>query len=373
MPQKPIRILQIGMSDNYGGTESVVYGIYERLDRSAVQFDFLNVYGHPLAKQSHLEELGAHIYNLLLKRREGYFKYIKGIKSFYREHASEFDAVVANVQCLDQIAMLKYAKKFGIKKRVVYAHNSGNGIAPSRFAKIAIWWNKLFSHHYVTDYVGVSENASKWSFSHRDALKAKTILSGVDSEAFSFDEGKRDRFRAAYGIPNDAFLVGSAGRFDPQKNQMFLLDIFKEISIMNPEAKFVLAGFGPLEKEIRSRISALALQDKVLLLVGVSDLRSLYSALDVFVFPSLFEGMGMVLIEAQCAGLTCFASAKTIPSEAKILPSFHFVSLSESPLNWASAVAEASAPLDRHEAYLEVKKAGRDLNETIKEYQGLFQ
>ena len=98
MPQKPIRVLQVGMSANYGGTEAVVYGIYERLDHSLVQFDFLNVYGRPIAKQAELEAQGAHVYDLLLKRREGYLKYAKGIKAFFRQHASEFSAIVCNVQ-----------------------------------------------------------------------------------------------------------------------------------------------------------------------------------------------------------------------------------------------------------------------------------
>ena len=83
---KPYRILQVGMSDNYGGTEATVYSIYNELDHSQIQFDFLNVYGHAIAKQTELESKGAHIYDLLLKRREGYFKYIQGIKKFYREH-----------------------------------------------------------------------------------------------------------------------------------------------------------------------------------------------------------------------------------------------------------------------------------------------
>ena len=373
MPQKPIRVLQVGMSDNYGGTEAIVYGIYEHLDHSQIQFDFLNVYGHPIAKQAELEAQGAHVYDLLLKRREGYFKYIHGIKAFYKAHASEFDAVVCNIQCMDQIDMAKWAKKYGIKKRIVYLHNSGYGIQPSRLARIAIGWNKRFSHRYVTTYAAGSQLSADWGYSKKDARKTIVIKHGIDTKLFAFSSVKRTEFRKTYGLKETDIVYGSAGRLDPQKNQIFLLKTYQAIHEKNPKARFLLAGRGPEEAKIRKAIQDLGLGEVCHLITDFIDFSAFYSALDFFLLPSLFEGLGLVLIEAQCSGLPCFCTSGTIPNVTKILPSFSFISLTYSPQVWAEQILSAVCHTSRFACSLLVDKAGYDIHDTAKTYRSLFE
>jgi glycosyltransferase involved in cell wall biosynthesis len=362
------------MSDNYGGTEATIYGIYSHLDHSKIQFDFLNVYGHPIAKQKELETQGARVYGLLLKRREGYKKYVNGIKTFYQEHASEFDAVQCNVQCLDQIDMVKYAKRFGIKKTIIYAHNAGYGIQPSRLARIAIWWNKKHCREYVDQFVGCSGLANRFVFSGRDAKKAVVINTGIATGQFVYSLTKRETFRKRFGFTNSMVVYGSAGRFDPQKNQLFLLQVFKEVSLRNPKARFFLSGRGPLEDTLRAKIKELGLDDVCILTSEFLDYQEFYSGIDAFVLPSKFEGLGVVLIEAQCAGLPCFATLGTIPEEAKILDSFTFISQKEPAEYWAHLLVDQFPPNnDRLGGLDKVQEAHRDLTDAATKYEVLFQ
>jgi glycosyltransferase involved in cell wall biosynthesis len=373
MEQKPYRILQVGMSDNYGGTEAIIYGIYEHLDHSKIQFDFLNVYGHPIARQDKLIAQGAHVYDLLLKRREGYAKYIRGIKEFYKQHVKEFDAVVCNVQCLDQIDMLKWAAKCGIKTRVLHLHNAGNGIKPSRLAKIAIWWNKRTARHYTTRFVAVSSLAAQWGFSKKDAQKALILPNGIDSQHFAFSELERGQFRSKYKIPQETKVYGSAGRFDPQKNQFFLLAIFQKIHEREPSSLFVLAGRGPLESQLKSKANELGIASSLIFITDSNDLASFFSGIDCFILPSLFEGLGIVLLEAQCSGLPCYASSGTIPDEAKILDSFCFLDLNRGPDQWANSIVENSCPnFKRTDGSQFIVRSGRDIRDVATNYTVLF-
>jgi len=365
MSQKPIRVLQVGMSDNYGGTEATIYGIYNHLDHSKIQFDFLNVYGHPIARQSELEASGAHVYDLLLKRREGYQTYVRGIKDFYKKHAGEFDVVQCNIQCLDQIDMARYAKQFGVKKTIVYAHNAGHGIAPSKMAALAIRWNKLFSHHYVDQYAGCSRLAVEFAFSKKDAKQAAVINTGIETSNFVFSEEKRNLFRQRFSYSNHLTVYGSAGRFDPQKNQTFLLKIFSEIHQRNPNARFFLSGRGPMESILRDQVHQMGLDSVCLIVTEFLDYQAFYSGIDAFILPSRFEGLGVVLVEAQCAGLVCFASQNTIPEEAKILDSFQFIPLSFSASKWADCILSANLSRCHDSSFNQAK---RDIQDATRSY-----
>jgi glycosyltransferase involved in cell wall biosynthesis len=373
MPTKTIRVLQVGMSDNYGGTEAVVYGIYQHLDHSQIQFDFLNVYGHPIAKQAELEAQGAHVYDLLLKRREGYFKYIRGIKAFYKIHASEFNAVVCNIQCMDQIDMAKWAKQFHIPTRIIFCHNSGSGLPLSRLSRLATSLNRVQAHRYATQFLAVSQLAAQATLSPKDAKRCLIFKTGISTDHFCFSPTKRLRFREEFGYSSEDLLFGSAGRFDPQKNQFFLLSIFAAIRQLEPRAKFVLAGKGDLEQPLRKRALELGIEDSIRFITNLDDLDAMYCGIDCFLFPSLFEGLGMVLLEAQCSGLACLASSEKIPVETKILSSFIFLSLKDDPQIWAKrAIESVSSAYKREDGASALSDNGRDIQTVAKAYASLF-
>ncbi|MBQ7249887.1 MAG: glycosyltransferase [Bacilli bacterium] len=368
MHNKISRVLQVGMSTNYGGTESIIYEIYRNIDRTKIQFDFLNVYDEPIAKQEWLESMGARILPLKLKRREGYLKYLRGIKTFYEEHAHEFDVVVCNVQCLDQIAMAKYAKKYGVPKTIIHLHNANYGIQPSKLARAAIAWNKRHCHKYVDQFLACSTLAAKWGFRSKDCKKTTIIKNGVPIEAMRFELNKRSAFRREFGFGTENRVYGSAGRLDPQKNQLFLLNVFREIALRDDGARFVLLGRGPLETKIKETIKEIGLGSKCVLISKIDDIGRFYSGIDCFLFPSKFEGLGMVLIEAQCSGLPCLATKGTIPPEVKLRDDFRFLSLDLGPTEWAEEAMKSFEDNQRNIAYKCVIDAGRDVAETAIDY-----
>ena len=197
----PLRILQIGMSTNYGGTEAFLVNLYRNIDRSKYQFDFLNVYDEPLACQSEIISLGGNIYNLHLRRRQdGLKKYKKGIKRFYQDY--RFDVVVQNVQDLINIDMLIYAKKYGIKKRIIYGHNSGFGMKPSKLSLLSHILNKLRVKKYVTDFVVVSDKANEFLYPKSVQDKVTIIPNIIDFDKFKYNEEARNRIRKELNIVN---------------------------------------------------------------------------------------------------------------------------------------------------------------------------
>ena len=240
-------------------------------------------------------------------------------------------------------------------------------------ASLAIGWNKRVSHRFVDRYIACSSLAARFAFAKKDAEKARVIATGIDTEALAFSAKKREEFRTKFGYGPKTVVYGSAGRFDPQKNQFFLLDVYKEIGLRDPEARFFLSGRGPLEGAIREKCRQVGLEGRCQIVTEFLDYQSFYSGLDAFLLPSAFEGLGLVLVEAQCSGLPCFATAGTIPQEAKILSSFQFLPLEEGPAGWASSILQSSQPSDREDAHLKLKEEGWDLEETARKYAELFQ
>ena len=365
---KPKRILQVGMSSNYGGTESIIYSIYERLNKSRVQFDFLNVYEGPLAKQSWLESMGAHIYDLKLKRRDGFAKYIKSIKDFYNRNACEWAVVVCNVQSLEQLDMAKYAKKMGIRT-IVHCHNSGFGIRPSFATRLLSLWNKCFCGRYVDSYLACSYMAARWALGKRKAEKAYILKNGISPSAFSFHPEERRVFRQRFGFRENEVIYANAGRMDLQKNQSFFVRVCAQLAIRNKDARFVLLGRGAEEATLKEEVLRLGLEARFLFIEQIESMSEFYSGVDCFIFPSLFEGLGMVLIEAQCSGLPCFASSKTIPPEVGFSPFYHPLSLQAGVESWALTILKTPLNQNRDGADAYLGESGRTIEQCAAEYQ----
>ena len=302
----PLRILQIGMSTNYGGTEAFLMNLYRNIDRNKYQLDFLNVYDEPLACQDEIIALGGNIYNLHLRRRQdGLIKYKEGIKKFYKNH--HFDVVVHNVQDLINIDMLIYAKKYGIKKRIVYGHNSGFGMKPSNLSLMSHILNKLRINKYVTNYVAVSDKASEFLYPKKEQDRVTIISNIIDFDKFKYNKESRNRLRKELNIGNKK-VYGTIARIDPQKNHSFLIDIFNEILNKEPDSMLVLVGSGPLEQNVKDKVNRLEIYKSVIFTGYVSNTNDYYSLFDIFLYPTNFEGFGIVLEEAQTSGLPTLCS-----------------------------------------------------------------
>lgn len=364
--KKVIRILQVGMSPYYGGTEAFLMSQYRAIDRTKVQFDFMNVYSEKIACQDEIEALGGHIYYLDMARHHGFKRYHQNLDTFFSENAYQFNGVHCNFQSLINIDILKYAKKYGIKVRIAHAHNSGYGTEPDYMQKLIIASNRMLLPFYATNYFACSPLAAKWMFG-----RATTIVkNAIETEQFTYSEEVRNSLRAQLGL-QDCFAVIFVGRLDPQKNPIFLLEVFHELKKLRSDAKLLVVGDGILNQQMCEKIKELKIDDDVQMLGSRKNVNKLLQAADVFLLPSKFEGLGIVLIEAQAAGLPTFTSADVVPQDAQITDLLTFIPLTDTAEEWARKVAD-SGNNSRKNMKEQIAKAGYDNYESAKKLEEMY-
>lgn len=228
-------------------------------------------------------------------------------------------------------------KKIGIPVRIAHSHSTTNKREKKKNLMKQLL--RVFSKVYATDYMCCSEHAGRWLFGDKEYDKGNVYLlnNAIDIEKFKYDEKLRRKKRKELEIDDDTLVIGHVGRFVEQKNHRFLIDIFNEIHQKNRNSILLLIGQGPLMKEIKEKVEKLNLSRCVKFLGQRNDANQLYNAMDVFLFPSLYEGLGMVLIEAQANGLPCLASSE-VPQTAKITNIIDFIDLKEDKNIWVEKI-----------------------------------
>lgn len=368
---RPIRILQVGMSPTYGGTEAFVMEQYRHIDRGAVQFDFLNVFSEALACQDEIESLGGKIYHLNMSRREGMRQYHANLDAFFRENHHRFQGVHCNYQSLINIDILAYSKKYQIPIRIAHAHNSGYGHEPTLVQKAIIMFNKHKVKRCATHYCACSTLAAHWMFPKN--VETTVIHNAIDVKKFGYSEDLRTKKRRELNISDGTLVVFFAGRLDPQKNPLFLIEVFENLLHVNKNSLLLIAGDGYMRGEVESKVSEKGLGNKVKLLGNRSDVHELMQAADAFLFPSRFEGLGIVLIEAQAAGLPCFSSKNVVPAEVNVTGNVHFISLHDSPKAWANYILQdvQTAPVRKDES-LTISQSGYNSESAVLQLQNIY-
>ena len=330
------KILVFGITDLPGGVESVIMNYYRNIDRKKIQFDFL-CNTEKVAYEDEIKLLGGTIYRITARSKD-IKKYKKDMKDFFGKHSKEYSTIWVNICSLANIDYLKYAKKYGIKHRIIHCHNSQN--MDSFLRGLLHRWNKLFITKYATDFWSCSDDASKWFFRKKimQSDRYLVIKNAINLERFKYNEKIRNDYRKELDLENK-FVIGHVGRFHFQKNHKFLIKVFNEIHKNDKTALLLLIGNGEEQEEIKKMVKSYDLEKHVRFLGPRQDVAELMQAMDVFIFPSVFEGLGVVLIEAQTAGLPIYASANVIPSEVEIIKeNFNFLSLSYGELYWADKI-----------------------------------
>ena len=333
------RILVFGMTHNPGGMESVIMNYYRSVNAldSDIHFDFLTN-EDIIAYEGEILNNKSKIFKITARSKD-HKKYKKEIIDFFAKHAKEYDAIWVNVCSLANIDYLILAKQYGIPRRIIHCHNSQNGDSKLRNALHHL--NRARIGRYATDFWTCSKDANKWFYGRSEHRKHVTVINNaIDIDKYRFDEKNRKTYRKKLGLEGK-FVVGHIGRFHFQKNQLFLLDVFKELSDKKPNAVLVLVGDGDDRDKIESKIKDLNLTDKVMLLGKRDDISQLLCAFDVFVFPSLFEGLSVVLLEAQANNLPIVAS-DSIPANNKIGHNFDRLSLGAPLSSWSEAIIRLS-------------------------------
>lgn len=311
MSDKPINVLFVnGGLLNRGGIESFMINYYRNIDKKKVHIDFL-VHGYGKGKyDDEILSNGSDILHVPTKSKHP-FLYVKTLKKIFS--SGKYKIVHSNVDAMS-CWILKIAKECKVPVRIAHSHNTDH----LTDNKIKYFINELARKKickYTTNCFACSNAAGKWLFNNHNF---QVIPNAIDLDKFKFSKKERSIIRKKLNIANDEMLIGHVGRFDSQKNQIFLLEIFNELNKKNKKCKLLLIGDGDKKRNIEKYVRYNGLNDKVIFLGNRKDVWKFYSAMDIFLLPSLFEGLPVVLIEAQINGLKIISS-NNVPEEANMV------------------------------------------------------
>lgn len=369
--QKPIRVLHIVGIMNMGGIENLLMNIYRNIDREEIQFDFLVTREEKGIFDDEIKSLGGNIYNIPHMSSVGVLKYKKILFEFFKEH-KEFRIVHCHRDALCSI-YLKQAKKAKIQVRIAHSHTiklaEGKGAKGIMNTLIKRYF-MLFTRYSATDYFACSKDAGKWLFGQKIANnKLNVIKNGININKYIYSQKIALEIRQKLGVSDNTFLIGHVGRFELAKNHTFLVDIFEQLQKEISNVELCLVGDGSLIEEIKRKVNKLGIQDKVKFLGIQNNINELMMAFDTFLFPSLFEGLGIVAIEAQATGLPCVVSNE-IPKEVDLgLGIIHFIDLANCKI-WVNKIQDIMISiLKRTNSRTSDKKTivekGYDIEQTI--------
>lgn len=363
-----VRVLVFGMTENPGGIESVIMNYYRNLDREKVQFDFLCNSYNKIAYEDEVLAMGATTYHITA-RSVNPIKYRRELSKVFKENADKYDAIWVNVCSLANVDYLKFSKKYGIKKRIIHSHNSQN--MDSALRGLLHRYNKRKIDKIATDFWTCAPDAADWFFPQRISDRVVQINNAIDIEKLRFDISKRDEIRKKLGWA-DKYILGNIGRLHFQKNQTFLIDIFNELCKESDEYRLVLVGQGEDCESLEQKVKELGLVDRVKFAGVQYDIAGYLSAFDLFLFPSLFEGLSVVALEAQANGVPVLASEGVIPKQVRMNDNFIFYKLEEGAKSWKEKVADIRKSLNReneNEIYDNFIKKGFEIKTEVRKLE----
>ncbi len=327
------KILQINHSMDIGGIESFIMNLYRNIDRNKYEFVFLVDIEGKYDYQDEIEKMGGRFVRI---DRTGHGNRFNHLLQLNRVIKKERPDVVHCYTYFDAASVMLVAKHNKVPVRITHSHTTqGFGLRRKTLHNILAWIIRKCSTVLLA-----CGNEAGLALYKKECF---TVLNnGIDLDSFKFDRTIREKKRKEMGLNKNEKVIGHIGRFAEVKNHSFILDIARElIKQGHADYKFILIGDGPLRKEIEEKIRKKGLQNNVILLGNRSDVSELYSMFDMFIFPSLYEGMPMALIEAQANGLTIISSSN-VPTESKINSNFSFVDLDKGANYWANLICHAN-------------------------------
>ncbi|MBE6159682.1 MAG: glycosyltransferase family 1 protein [Lactobacillales bacterium] len=353
--EKTIRIAHIVGKWVGGGVESNLMNYFRNIDRNQVQFDFICDSDSIDIPKEEIESLGGKV--IIIPPYQKVFKYHKELKKVLKN--GNYKIVHSHINTLSMFSLFA-AKCAKIPVRIAHSHSTTNKLEWKKNILKQIF--KLFSKMFATHYMACTEYAGKWMFGEKEYKKNNIYVlnNAIELDKFKYNEKVRTKVRKELSIKEDTLVIGHIGRFMEVKNHEFLLDTFDEIHKKNNNSILLLAGQGPLLEKIKKKVNDLNLNDSVIFLGQRKDIEQIYQAFDVFVLPSLYEGLGMVLIEAQCSGLPTIASTE-VPTIAKVSNNFKFVELNKTKQEWAEVILESVKNYKRHDCIKECQQCGYDI------------
>ena len=357
-----IRVLHVVTYMGRGGLETMLMNYYRNIDKSQVQFDFLVHRDFEADYDKEIESLGGRIYRL---PRLNPFSSIYKTKldQFFEEHKAEYKIVHSHLDCLAGIP-LKYAKKYGIPVRIAHAHSSNQTKDKKYLLKLLFKKNIT---KYANELVACGNEAGLWMF---ETDKFHILNNAIDSSKYKYDFNLSQEIKNKWNIAEDVMVVGHVGRFNEPKNHKFIVEVFQEVLNEQDNAVLLLVGAGELKPQIEKQVKGAGIEKNVIFTGLCSEVEKMLQVMNVFLFPSIYEGLPVSIVEAQAAGLPCLISDK-VPIECKKTKLVHQLELSKSSEEWAKKVIELSK-IEKCDTSEEIKAAKFDISENAKELQTYY-
>ena len=322
-----IKVLQIYPQMNNAGTEKVIMNLYMNINQKNVKFDFL-VNRHGLLDEE-IKKKGSTIFYIENNNKKNYYK---RLLNFFDKN--NYQIIHVHTQKNMEL-ILKAAKKSNVKCRIIHSHTARQDIP--KYLKILKFYRNLQIEKYATDFFACSEDAAKWLFPHKYKV-AKIVNNAIEIQKFLYDSDIRINKRKDLKIKEDERIIMNVSRISKSKNHKRIIKIAKKLIDRNKKIKIILIGKGNLETEIKNEIKKNHLENNFIMLGNRNDVNELLMAADLFLFPTLYEGLGISVVEAQFSGLKCITSER-VPNEADIgLKLLEKVNLSENDNYWTMRI-----------------------------------
>jgi glycosyltransferase involved in cell wall biosynthesis len=365
----PVKVLQVGMTDNVGGMETYLIEQYRHINHSLLNYDFVNITAdRDMVFRNEIVKKGNHVYDICrrsLNPIKHYWQWYKLLAA----HKGEYDAITLNVCHLYYVFPLVIAKLMGVKRRIIHAHNAGDEIKVGFLRNLIVNLNRKLMSWAATDYWACSTEAGTWIFGNR---KFKIIHNAIDVDKFRFNNKIRTTKLQELKL-DKKFVIGHVGRFTYQKNHEFLINFFAKIVKKQNNAVLLLIGDAVNDDKYlnmaKKQVETLGIQNNVKFLGLRKDVPELMQAMDCFVLPSRFEGLPLVGLEAQAAGLKCYF-ADTITKELKITDLVEYLPLDNSDV-WVNEVLQ-SQKNTHYDMKKQLTDNGYDINTEVKKVEDLY-
>ena len=368
-PDRTVRVLQIGMGPNPGGIESFIMTYFRQMRKIGIQFDFISMFPE-IAYEKEIRTLGGKVFHTADARKHPV--------RFYREmmyilKKRKYSVVHVNMLSAANIVPLMAAKRAEVPVIAAHSHNSST---PGLVRNVLHRANKGMIPRYANLYLACSGAAGQWLFSEkiRKGERYHLVKNALELDRFLFREEQRNAVRRELGL-EDKFVIGHVGRFEEQKNHLFLLEVFREVARIRKDAVLLLAGDGELRPAAEKQVREYHLQDRVQFLGVRNDVDRLWKAMDIFLLPSLFEGLPIVALEAQASGVYSIL-ADTITREVKLTDNLEFLSLNDPAGCWRDCIlthADYERGEEQNKKIRErFEKAGYDIESAARALAGYY-
>lgn len=367
---KKIKVLYFVDRMLKGGIQALVVDIAKYIDKNTFQLDFLLLDdGKSYELENTLKTFGCNIYKLKdiwIKTPIDYIKYYKKMKNFFETKGKKYDIVHMHSSSKNFL-FLFFARKNGIKVRIAHSHNTDfqtNNAIKVFLGNIM----KKFLIKNATHFMACSKDAGQWLFGTK--VEVEILKNAINTKKFLYNENYRNEIRSLYGIKENEIVCGNVGRIAEQKNQKFLIKVFKDIYKKDKRYKLLLVGNddNELGRQLKDKIKEYKIEDAVIFTKFQSEAYKFLNAMDIFLFPSIFEGLGIGLIEAQTNGLNCIVS-ETIPQEAIITKNVKTVPL-DNEKQWIDQIFLAEKT--RKKTLSDIQNAGYDIEQQISKLENYY-